>query len=366
MVFCVERVRATYALLLLAFTIGSLIPSQAQQAPSSTPAQPPTVQEGTFEQGTAKQSPAQAPTTPSPDSSTQQPAPLAPSPSEVVPKPAYSGSTQLKLGTGDLVEVAVYNVPELATKARVSANGDLYLPLISYVHVADLTVEEAQTLIEKRLSDGGFVRDPHVSILVDDFPSQGVSMLGEIAKPGVYPVLGDRRLVDMVTAAGGLTDKAGREVTIIHRDQPDKPQLVELSRTLTSNPESNVPIFPGDSIEVHRAPIIYVVGDVGRPSGFLVDNGKLTVLQALALAGGANRTAKLNGSRILRKSEGPAGITETKVQLKKILEAKNPDITLEANDILFVPVSGAKVAATRSLEAAMAITTGLAIYAVHP
>jgi polysaccharide biosynthesis/export protein len=366
MVFRVERVCATYALLLAGLTIGSALSSQAQQAPpSSSPAQQPVVQEGTFEQGTAKQPPAQAPTAP-PDSSTQQPATPTPSASEVVAKPASPGSTQLKLGTGDLVEINIYNVPELATKTRVSSNGDLYLPLIGYVHVADLSIEEAQNLIEKRLTDGGFVRDPHVAILVDEFSSQGVSMLGEVAKPGIYPVLGDRRLVDMVTVAGGLTDKAGREVTIIHRDQPDKPQLVELSRTLTSNPDSNVPVFPGDSVEVHRAPIIYVVGDVGRPSGLLIDNGKLTVLQALALAGGANRTAKLNDSRILRKSEGPNGITETKVQLKKILEAKNPDITLEPNDILFVPLSGAKVAAARTFEAAMAITTGLAIYAVHP
>jgi polysaccharide export outer membrane protein len=98
----------------------------------------------------------------------------------------------------------------------------------------------------------------------------------------------------------------------------------------------------------------------------LVDNGKLTVLQALALAGGANRTAKLNDSRILRKSEGPNGMTETKVHLKKMLEAKSPDITLQANDILFVPISGAKVAAARSFEAAMTITTGLALYSVHP
>jgi polysaccharide export outer membrane protein len=265
-----------------------------------------------------------------------------------------------------LVEVNVYGVPELTTKTRVSNDGELYLPLVNYIHVEDLSLEEAQTLIEKRLADGGFVRDPHVSILVDDFSSQSVSMLGEVQKPGIYPVIGDRRLVDMLTAAGGLTDKAGREVTIIHRDQLDKPQLVTLGRTLTADPESNVPIFPGDSVEVHRAPIIYVVGDVGRPSGLLVDNGKLTVLQALALAGGANRTAKLNDSRILRKSEGPNGMTETKVHLKKMLEAKSPDITLQANDILFVPISGAKVAAARSFEAAMTITTGLALYSVHP
>jgi polysaccharide biosynthesis/export protein len=364
MQLCVERSRAAYVLSLLFLTIATLAPSQAQQTPPASPNKPAPVQEGTFEQGTSPKPTVQIPEPPQdaqPPATPTQTAPLA----EPVPKPS-SRSSQLKLGAGDLVEVSVYGVPELTTKTRVSNGGDLYLPLVNYLHVADLTIEESQTLIEKRLSDGGFVRDPHVSLLVDEFSSQGVSMLGEVAKPGIYPVLGDRRLVDMVTAAGGLTDKAGREVTIIHRDQPDKPLVVTLSRTLTEDPESNVPIFPGDSVEIHRAPIIYVVGDVGRPSGLLVDNGKLTVLQALALAGGANRTAKLNDSRILRKSNGPNGIEETKVQLKKMLEAKAPDLPLEANDILFIPVSGAKVAASRSFEAAMAITTGVAIYAVHP
>jgi polysaccharide export outer membrane protein len=85
-------------------------------------------------------------------------------------------------------------------------------------------------------------------------------------------------------------------------------------------------VLPGDTITVPRAPIIYVVGDVGKPSGLLVDNGTLTVLQALALAGGANRTAKLGAVRIIRK--GPTGMTETIVPLKKMLEAKAPDVTL--------------------------------------
>jgi polysaccharide export outer membrane protein len=270
------------------------------------------------------------------------------------------------LGAGDLIEMNVFGVPEMSTKARISNTGDLYLPLINYVHVGDLTVEEAQKLIEKRYEDGGFVKDPHVTLFVDEYASQGVSMLGEIAKPGIYPALGDKRLIDMITAAGGLTERAGREVTIVRHDRPDQPEKVQLARTLTDDPESNVPIFAGDSVEIHRAPIIYVVGDVGRPSGLLVDNGKITVLQALALAGGANHTAKLNDARIIRKDDGPTGVSETKVQLKKMLEAKLPDVPLQANDILFIPLSGAKVAAARSFEAAMAITTGLAIYAAHP
>jgi len=277
-----------------------------------------------------------------------------------------AGSTPVKLGPGDLVEVNVYGVPELATKARVSNDGDLYLPLIDYVHVGGLSLEEAQKLLEKRLDDGGFVRNPHVTIFVDEYASQAVTVMGEVGKPGVYPIMGDRRLFDLISAAGGLTDKAGRTLTITHRSQPDKPDSVHLARNLMDSPETNVDVRPGDTVEVHRAPIIYVVGDVGRPSGLLVDNGTLTVLQAIALAGGTNRTAKLGGARILRKSSGPNGVTETPVPLKKMLQAKAADIPLQADDILFVPVSGAKIIAGRSIEAAFALTTAVSIYAVHP
>jgi polysaccharide biosynthesis/export protein len=277
--------------------------------------------------------------------------------------PSKESSLQ-KLGPGDLIEVGVYNVPELATKARIGNSGDIYLPLIDYVHVGDLTVEEAQSLIQKRLEDGGFVRSAHVTIFLDESASQGVTILGEIVKPGLYPALGERRLYDMISVAGGFTASAGRKVSIIRQHSEAGPITVNLPRNLADDLQDNVEILPGDTITVPRAPIIYVVGDVGRPAGLLVDNGTLTVLQALALAGGANHTAKLGGVRIIRK--GPEGMTETKVPLKKMLEAKAPDVTLQADDILFVPLSGARVAASTGFNAAVAAASGLAILAAHP
>jgi polysaccharide biosynthesis/export protein len=271
-------------------------------------------------------------------------------------------SSLLRLGPGDLLEVGVYNVPELATKARIGNSGDIYLPLIDYVHVGDLTVEEAQALIQKRLEDGGFVRNAHVTIFLDESASQGVTILGEIAKPGLYPALGERKLYDMISVAGGFTPSAGRKISII-RQHSEVPITVNLPRNLADDLQDNVEILPGDTITVPRAPIIYVVGDVGRPAGLLVDNGTLTVLQALALAGGTNHTAKLGGVCIIRK--GPEGMTETKVPLKKMLEAKAPDITMQADDILFVPLSGVRVAANTGFNAAVAAASGLAILAVH-
>ena len=271
-------------------------------------------------------------------------------------------TSSLRLGTGDLVEVGVYNAPELTTKARVNSKGEIYLPLIDYVHVAGLTAEEAEGLIQKLLSDEGFVKHPHVTLFVDQYASEGASVLGEVARAGVYPVTGEQRLLDLISAAGGFTEKAGRSITVTHRDQPDKPLTVPLSRNVSDNPQSNIAVLPGDTIIVRKADLVYVVGDVGRPSGFLMDSAHVTVLQAIALAGGTTRTANLGGARIIHR--GPGGLSETPVELKKILRAKAPDVTMQADDILFVPTSATKVLAGRAMEAAMQAATAASIVAI--
>jgi polysaccharide export outer membrane protein len=273
-------------------------------------------------------------------------------------------NSNVKLGPGDLIEVSVFGVPELATKERVSSAGDLYLPLIDYVHVADLTTDEAQELIQKRLEDGGFVRSPHVSIFVDESASQAVMMVGELARPGAYPAIGERKLFDMISLAGGLTDRAGRTVVIVHRGDPDHKVELQLPRNLAEDTTHNVEIEPGDTIIVSRAGIIYVVGDVAHPSGFMVEDDRLTVLKALALAGGSTKTSSLNKTKILRPTSN--GMEQIPVPLKKILHAKAQDIPLAKGDVLFIPGSSAKAAAYRSADAAMSLTTAVGVVALHP
>jgi len=293
----------------------------------------------------------------------QNPSPAsAPQPASSAPSPLPNSN--VKLGIGDLIEVGVFGVPDLATKTRVSSSGDIYLPLIDYVHVADLTTDEAQELIQKRLEDGGFVHNPHVSIFVDESASQAITMVGEVARPGPYPAIGERRLFDMISAAGGLTDRAGRLVTIEHRGDPDHKVELQLASNFAEDTQNNVAVSPGDTIIVSRAGIVYVVGDVQHPSGFLIQDDTLTVLKALALAGGNTKTSSLNKTKILRQT--PNGIQEVPVKLKKILYAKAPDVPLMKGDILFVPGSSAKAAAYRSADAAMSLSTALAVVAVHP
>lgn len=273
-------------------------------------------------------------------------------------------NSNIKLGPGDLIEVSVFGVPDLATKTRVSTAGDVYLPLIDYVHVADLTTDEAQEVIQKRLQDGGFVRSPHVTIFVDESTSQAITMVGEVNHPGTYPAIGDRNLYDMLSMAGGFTDRAGRTVVIIHRGDPDHKVELQLPRNLAEDTTHNVDVEPGDTIIVSRAGIVYVVGDVAHPSGFLVQDDTMTVLKALALAGGSTKTSALNKTKILRQT--PSGIQQIPVQLKKVLHAKAPDVALLKGDVLFIPGSSAKAAAYRTADAAMSMTTALSVVAAHP
>jgi len=270
-------------------------------------------------------------------------------------------SSELRLGAGDLLELKVFNAPELSEVLRVSGAGEITVPLVGPTKVAGLTAEQAQKDIEQRLVSGGFLRDPHVNILVKEFASQGISVLGEVARPGIYPLLGSPRLFDALSAAGGTTSRAGKMVYVIHREHPSAGNAILLSQDPKRALAQNVFLQLGDTVMVSRAGIVYVSGDVKTPGGYVMNNDdSLTVLQALALAQGVNPTASTKNVRIIRRKDGK--LQEIPVQLKQILAAKAPDIALENDDVLFVPNSASKSAARRSMESIVQVATGLAIY----
>ncbi len=274
---------------------------------------------------------------------------------------AAAESANPVIGPGDLLKISVMGAPEYDQEVRVAGSGDISLALVGAVHVATLSPEDAAQVIRKRLMEGGFFSDPQVTVFEKEYATQGVSVLGEVQKPGVYPIMGPRRLFDAISLAGGTTPKAGQLVSITHRNQPNKVENVTLSTDPEKNLAANVQVLPGDTVVVSKAGIVYVVGDVHLPTGVIMDNGgKLTVLQALAMAGGANNTAAFNKSKIIRKT--PQGQKEIPVELKKILATKKPDIQLQAEDILFVPNSGAKSVAARSLNAAVGLATTVVAY----
>jgi polysaccharide export outer membrane protein len=262
---------------------------------------------------------------------------------------------------GDLLQIAVFGVPDLSQEARVSASGQITVNLIGPLEVSGLTTDEAQQKIASLMQERGFLNNPQITVLVKEFSTQGISVLGEVAKPGIFPLLGQRRLFDVISAAGGTTQRAGRTITIAHRADPDHPTVVEMTSDPAKIASVNVEVAPGDTILVSRAGVVYVVGDVARPSGFTMDsNERMTVLQAIAMAGGTNGTASLDSSKIIRRSA--QGVQEIPIPLSKLLSAKTPDQALQAEDVLFVPKSLGKSVARRSAEAILQVATGLAIY----
>src|SRR5579862_103784 len=286
----------------------------------------------------------------------------APSSNAGVPVSTAASTSAPRLGIEDLLDISVYNVPELTSKVRIDSNGEVNLPLVNNVHLAGLTTEQAENVVAKRLADGGFVKNPHVTVFVNQAVSQTASVLGEVVRPGVYPILGEQRLFDLISNAGGLTDKAGPTVSVTHRNQPGSPVKLTISRNFADHAESDLPIFAGDTVIVWKADVVYVVGDVGRPSGLLMESGRLTVLQAIAMAGGTTRTAKLSAARIIHRSA--AGLTETPVQLNKILEAKASDIPMQPDDILFVPTSIRKTFTGQTVQTALQAAAAASIITV--
>jgi polysaccharide biosynthesis/export protein len=267
----------------------------------------------------------------------------------------------LRIFAGDLLAVDVFDTPELSAKLRVSEKGDIDLPVAGGIHVGGLTAEEAAASIEALLRGNDILKHPHVEVFIQEYATQGVSILGEVKNPGVYPNLGSHSLLDFISVAGGITPTAGKAVTITHKNDPGNPTIVQLDNAPDVAVRAGVAILPGDTIMVSRSGIVYVVGDLVKPGGFLIEtNQHLTALQAIALAQGANHTAGLNSTRLIRKT--PNGPQETHVQLKRILAGKQPDLRLEDGDILFVPVSTGKVVAFQGITSTVGLLTGLAVY----
>src|SRR2546422_804652 len=214
--------------------------------------------------------------------------PSAPQATSVVAR-SIGSPPALLIGAGDLLEVGLYGVPDFKTDVRVNSSGEISLPMLGAAAVSGLSVEQAETLIERKLSQKGLFNNPHVTVFEKEYATQGISVLGEVQKPGIYPLLGSRRLYDAISAAGGTTPKAGRYVLITRRNDPQRSVRAPLLTGAPESMENNVPVKPGDTIVVSKAGVVYVVGDVHQPGGFVMENGNdITLLRAIALPQGTN------------------------------------------------------------------------------
>src|ERR1700704_742479 len=185
----------------------------------------------------------------------------------------------LRIGIGDLLQVTMFGTQDFNSDFRVSPSGDISLPPLGMVHVAGLSTSEAERSIEEQLREGGFYREPRVSVFQKEYATQGVSILGEVKNPGVYPLLADRHLLDLLSQAGGLTPNASKTISVTHAGA-STPSVVTLSKDPELAATSNPAILPGDTVVVATAGVVYVIGDVNKPGGFVM-NDNLTVLQGL-------------------------------------------------------------------------------------
>ena len=243
----------------------------------------------------------------------------------------------LRIGAGDLLNISVMREPDLDRRVRVRDSGEVSLPLVGDVAVQGLSAADAAKAVEKRYLDGQFLKHPDVSVFIEEFATQQVAVLGQVGKPGSYSPPAARSLIDVLAMAGGLTEIADRHITIERASHAASAEVF-LSNRADDALEANVQVFPGDKVVVPKAGIIYVLGDVGRPGGYVMQNeSRMTVLQAVAMAAGLNRTASADHVRLVRGKDGQ--FAEQEIPLKEMQRGEVPDLLLEANDVLYVPFS---------------------------
>ncbi|MGD0832402.1 MAG: SLBB domain-containing protein, partial [Terracidiphilus sp.] len=243
------------------------------------------------------------------------------------------------IAAGDFLDVSEVHTPEFHSLVRVSPSGTVSLPMIHQVQVGGMDEQAAAHAIETALMAQGMLLHPQVSVLITSFAGQDVSVLGEVVHPGVYPYTLHHRLLDLISAASGLSPNAGRLVNIFHRDDARTPHPVVLDPGGTDTAgDHNPELAPGDTVQISRAGLVFVVGDVLRPGGFPVDPAQgLTVLQALSQAWGTTQNAAATKAILIREQKG--GRTLTSLNLKRMLHGQEPDQPVHDRDILFVPDS---------------------------
>ena len=299
---------------------------------------------------------------------------------------AKAHPVDITVGSGDLLHIDVFDVPELSRDVRVTDTGDISYPLIpGPIHVAGLTPYELQTKIGQLLIENGLVSHPQVSVFVKEQYSQPVDVVGAVGHPIVYQVSGPTTLLQVLAAAGGIASDAGAVVIVTRPIRSGTPRAKPASATIGADSDTqkitvnlqdllesgdsvyNIPIYGGDTVTVPHAGIVYILGfGIAQPGGYVLEGHgeQVTVLRAVALAHGLTGFAKANSSYILRTNPDTGHRDQIRIRLKDIEKHKSPDVALESNDILYVPDSAGKKALARGSEAALGIGTSVAIYRV--
>ena len=261
------------------------------------------------------------------------------------------GKIEYHLGPGDIVQVSVFGVKELEDmEGEVDSLGRVSLPLVGEVKLGGLTVPQAQKVLIKAIAK--YVLHPKVTLAVKEYHSYRVSVLGEVNKPDTYALRGGRTLLDVLAMAGGLIPDASHTITLVRLGKERKSMIIDLDQVVSSDAPGegvryNIILEPGDVVYVPKAGSVFVDGYVKRPGSFPLST-PITLTQAIALAGGMLNEASADRIAIYRMGEKGKRYM-IRVNVDKVREGKEPDPTLQDNDVVVVPSSGMKVFVSRFL-----------------
>lgn len=269
---------------------------------------------------------------------------------------------QLKLAPGFLLSLNVLDDPDFTGSFRVDEAGNIDLPQLGSIHVAGKIVTDAREEITKDLLDKGILKDPQVELNIVEYTAPQVTVLGAVTRPGVFPLLAPEGLGDVLALAGDTTILAGDRIEITTPKMGGDPQSVHYYRGMDTKLLDKVVIQPGDTVHVAQAGIVYVLGGVNRPGGYVMEgNGNLSVLQAISIAGGTGLTASIKSIYVMRRDDGNA-TSWLELPYRKMTQGKIADVQLHKNDVVYVPTSRLK-SAFLSSEGVLAAVTSASIYA---
>lgn len=292
-----------------------------------------------------------------------------------VPSKTHEPAAQeYKIGPGDILTVTVADAPEFGGKLRVSDTGTIQVVGVNNLIQAEgLSAAELSSAIRNALIDSKQLRDPKVGVFVDEYHGSTVTVLGSVNKPAVYSLNHRTTVLEALSLAGGALANAGSTVTVVRgtasAEATGEPlgsvKIIDLARlTKGEDLAQNVEVRNGDIINVAPAEVVYVVGAVIKPGGYVMSNPSagVSVVQAVALAEGLSPLASGHKGLIVRQSTSRQGRQEIEVDLDRMMAGKEADVLLAPNDILFIPQSGAKKTLKVMGDVAMAAINGLAIY----
>jgi polysaccharide export outer membrane protein len=277
--------------------------------------------------------------------------------------PVLANAESLLIGAGDQLHIQVADTPDMDQHPRVTDSGEVPIVGAGNVKVAGFTPYEAASAIQNQLISAHYMRHPIVLVTIEQYATQAVSVLGEVKAPGAYPIATPRSILDILALAGGLGPVADRNIVIERHGDPANRIHYNYSNSPDAAVDQQVVVNPGDVVVVPKAGIVYVLGDVNHPGGYLMANNdsKITVLEALALAGGVSKTAKQGKARLIRKDSG-GSVSDRQLSLGNLQEGKTPDIAMQAGDVIYVPFSFGRNLAIMGAGSIAASAASAAIY----